>query len=420
MPDVAAVYTTLAVYAADLPLMALVSLSLGARPLVPAPGWRLLHLCAFLLPAAAALSALQSPTPLVPLGVALHLALLSLAWRAAVRLRVAPRWLAIGLVAAAVPESLLAIGQSRAQAGLLPPGWFPWLPPADPEAAGAPVILDGGQRLLRAFGTLSHPNVLGGYLALTLVLLPSLVYRQPFHRVATASGAAAPRLASGRRALAAVAALLLVAGLFVTYSRAAWAAVLVGAATWCLLARQRWVRFLPVAAGALALGLVLMAPNAVRGRLLPTPENTLELRSAYERLWLIDLSRQLLARHPLWGTGIGNTSAAAQQELQPLSPPDRVHLVPLLVVVETGLPGAAALVLGAGGLILHLRHLSPPERRPRLAALVALTTLAVADHYLWSLPAGRTLAWAVLTWATLPPPAEGGTLPPAPSSARGV
>ena len=89
---------------------------------------------------------------------------------------VSPRWLAAGLVAGGLLEAALALAQFQTQAALVPPALgLPWLPRSDAALSGAPVLLDArSARVLRAFGTFPHPNVLGGYLALALVCLPLL------------------------------------------------------------------------------------------------------------------------------------------------------------------------------------------------------------------------------------------------------
>ncbi|MBI4494200.1 MAG: O-antigen ligase family protein [Chloroflexi bacterium] len=387
-PGMAEVQTIVAVYPADvfLALLALHGTIVGARGgwATRRPAW-LLQAAAGLLPAAALASALAAPLPPLAANVAGHLALLGLAWQGARAGSTSPRWLAAGLVAAALPQALLALGQFLVQSPLLPEALqLPWLPGGDPSVPGATVVLDSqGRRVLRAFGTFPHPNLLGGYLALALVFLPWLATGSRSRWLCWAAGA------------------LLAAGLLASFSRAGWLAAGVGLGVWWLGAARgaqlRWAL-----AGLVVLAALLASPlgDAARTRLAPAPTNALEDRSVQERLWLVEVARAEIIRHPLLGTGAGNFALASLLDGLQSVPMEQVHVVSLLAVAELGLPGALALALAMAGCLVELRR-QRGQRVGAAAALAALTVLALLDHYLWTMPPGHVLAWAAASslWA---------------------
>ena len=66
----------------------------------------------------------------------------------------------------------------------------------------------------------------------------------------------------------------------------------------------------------------------------------------------------------------------------------------MLIAAELGLPG----ILGAGVIafatirVLRAVGRSRPDRAAA-AALVAFLVLSMLDHYLWTMPPGRVIAW---------------------------
>jgi hypothetical protein len=79
-------------------------------------------------------------------------------------------------------------------------------------------------------------------------------------------------------------------------------------------------------------------------------------------------------------------------------------VVPLLVAAEAGVPAALAwLALMLGGPIADWRREGLAGASLRWSALpAAILILALLDHYLWTLPAGRATFWLGLAiWAAL-------------------
>jgi O-Antigen ligase len=381
--DVTAVFGTLAVYPSDI---CLALLALGGLLLLiarrPRPGWSLRPMAVGIvaLPLAALLSIGAASDPVLAAGLAAHLALLGLAWFAVGVAPVSPTWLALGLVWSGCLQAGLAIAQFVSQQPVVPDALgLPWLPGADVSVGGTPVVLDAsGDRLLRAFGTFPHPNILGGYLAMAVVVLPLLVNSRRWLWLYLPVG------------------LLLAAGMLVSFSRAAWLAAAVGLGVWWLTTSGRrihipWRVVVPAVA---VLGLaVLLSPvgGLIAVRLSPRPANDLERGSIEQRLSLDRSALILIKRHPTLGVGAGNFGEASLDEGLQAIFGEPAHSVPLLIVAETGVPGAVAGLLLGGGVLLVTR------RNPAaLAGCCAVGVLMLLDHYLWTMALGRVIAWAPL------------------------
>lgn len=214
----------------------------------------------------------------------------------------------------------------------------------DPQAQGASVIEAEGRRWLRAQGLLMHPNVLGGYLSMCLLVC---------------LGAAA----AGSKALWAPIALG-AAGLFFTFSRAAWGGALAGAAYMAVVVRPwrriRWrsavVRRRLVLSSVVAVvcAALLWAAygDLVATRLLRL-RNPLEATSIQERIHDYRQAWGLIRDVPLKGTGSGYYVDALWAGVGDDRPPGfrHVHNVFLLATAELGL---------GGGLLWLALLLSPP------------------------------------------------------------
>jgi putative inorganic carbon (HCO3(-)) transporter len=253
------------------------------------------------------------------------------------------------------------------------------------------VTAQDGTRYLRAYGLSDHPNILGGVLALALVLLGGAIAIDATRRavwpvVIFAVGAAA---------------------LFLTFSRGAWLGLLAGAAVMVgmLLALRDHgaLRRLGVAAAA---GLLVVAPfvapyrHVVAARTAPSGQSTRDLRAVSEREAVSEATTQLVTDHPVLGVGIGTLPIA----IKAAKPTFAFHYEPASIVLldvtaETGLLGGAAylLLLVAPWLaLLRHRHRWTPELAVASGALAALTVVGLFDYYPWTYSSGRIWAWVIV------------------------
>jgi O-antigen ligase len=280
--------------------------------------------------------------------------------------------LLLGLAA----HALIALAQVALQGPLGLPGEA--VLPATAE--GAAIVVFGSTRWLRGSGLTQHPNILGGLLAIGMLLGLPLI---------------------GRLRWRAIWVLLLVA-LLLTFSRSAWLAL--GLAlpplAFGLTRRQPELRrsLGATLAGAvvavLIAGVALAAP--LRSRLVPASVGT-EQRSLSERAIMAAIALRAIGERPLLGVGAGNFPVAMRQAGTPV-PPQYVHNVPLLLAAEVGAVSAGLwLWLWLAPIrLLGGRLATVPWAMALLAAWLALGMIGLLDSYPWGLNAGQLLTALLL------------------------
>lgn len=158
--------------------------------------------------------------------------------------------------------------------------------------------------------------------------------------------------ASARRWAWAGAALVLLAAVALTFSRSAWVATLVWVLVTMVLADRRTrVLVATVVASAAVLGAVAIGPADVVDRALSVIETAPDESNAV-RVLMGRSSLAMIADRPIAGTGLGAFDVAYPAYRLPGADPGitHPHQVPIALVAETGVGGAAALLalLGAG------------------------------------------------------------------------
>ncbi len=326
-----------------------------------------------------------------------------LAWYAATELRF-PRDLAFPVALMVGLQSIVAIAQAAVQGsvGLGALGEIA----LDPDASGIGIVAsEAGVRLLRGYGLSDHPNILGGLLALGLIVLVG----------AFASGQA-PRAGRLPRLALVVAIALGVLALGVTFSRAAWIALVTAAIAAAVLtarygrgrtdaqsgresgwrAARPWLALagaVPFVVAALALPL---APFLAARLGVATEPPAAELRSIDERIWLAGAALEVVGDHPLLGAGLGTLPQAMVPDPGLPYRPQPAHLVPLTIAAEDGIPAAIAfclLLLAAVTLVVRTARRGGAGVAPAamaLGLLAAITVVSSFDYYPWVFPAGRT------------------------------
>lgn len=282
-------------------------------------------------------------------------------------------------------------------------GWYSWGElELDPAWSGVGVIMTDTTRALRAYGLSDHPNILGGCLALAMLML---------------AGWYLERDAAGDQRWQPARAVLFLPGLvclLVTFSRAAWLGV-AGGLIWvtAVLLQTRQFRTLATLAGLGAAWVVAASPFLWQNLpFLQTRINPPTVESGgheimidtslSERRALGTVANEMFANHAILGTGLGTFPVALRAEY-PDFPLDYqpVHNVLLDVASEIGLFGGLFyfLVLIAPWLAMWLnrqRLAFSPALVATSAALLAAVIIGLFDYYLWYLVPGRL--WQVLAW----------------------
>lgn len=311
-------------------------------------------------------------------GVALFIALALLPLR--------KKFVAWALMLAGAAEALYGFTQFLIQH--IDSSTFFGIAAQDPATHGVSVIETLAGRVLRAYGTFPHPNILAGFLAVTIVVgfLWYVTLRPSWLRVMVAVSVSLASL-----------------GLWLTFSRQAFFAVGVVLAIIIFITFFRQ-HFFPKEMTAAAICVLL--PMMIFSLLFPTLITTrvvgntrLEIQSREQRSALRSESMELLKTQWLTGGGIGNYTAQvyerdrAQHAERDADDYQPVHNIYLLVLNELGLFGLATFVFF---IISVVAHATMPWR----AAFATLAIVGLFDHYLWSLHVGILFFWLIAGLAT--------------------
>ena len=261
----------------------------------------------------------------------------------------------------------------------------------------AVVTAHDGTRYLRAYGLSDHPNILGGLLAMALLLVGGAIAldrerRHTWRIVVFALGTAA---------------------LLLTFSRGAWFGLLAGMVVMVgMLAMLRDRAALSRLGVACMAGLIVAAPfvapyrDVLEARTEASGQSAKDFRAVSEREAVSDATTHLVVDHPVLGVGIGTLPLAVKQ----IRPSFAYHYEPASVVLldvtaETGLVGGAAyIVLLVAPWLALARHRRrwTGELAVASGALAALTAVGLFDYYTWTYSSGRIWAWLVLgLWAAM-------------------
>ena len=327
-----------------------------------------------------------------------RLLLLFLLYIALIRFRPRPQFTAVFLALMLIGQAVIGLLQFLFQEDL---GWQQLgeinLVAAPKQAS---IIIVGSQIWLRSYGLTAHPNILGGILVTTLLIL-FVCYLK----------------ANGRQKLLWLLVLGLgTAALLTTFSRAAWLGglgggiILLTALLKSTNYRQRYGRQLLT---IILIGLLFLTAFTITQRDLllarfqPQTGYT-EIRSINERLVLTNLSLEIIKQRPLLGVGAGHFSLAIVPPISKMTDTTAqpVHNVPLLTASELGIFGGILwLWLMVAPLFIAIRQ----QRREPLtmwawaltAALTALAIIDLFDFYSWGWPQGRLWHWILLAlWTT--------------------
>lgn len=335
-----------------------------------------------------------------------------LAWYAAMRLaegmmllwiilRTSFSWqkISLAMVAGGVIQAGLGIYQFFSQVSPA----FKWLgltkhTPLDSNGVSVIATIDG--RWLRAYGSLPHPNILGGYLVVCLLVLMGLIIY--LHR---------RKLVRWWKVIIYTTVFcLMFLGLVFTFSRSAWLAFgisFIGLIVFSIWQREKRLQFILFRISLwillLSAATILMLPYLWQTRL--TGNSELETRSTTERLDYFKQATGLISEDWLSGVGVGNyTQAVYQQDSsQKVGDYQPVHNIYMLVITETGVFGGLVFVLiiaeflGATYLMIKKKKKELTETCLVITgAFISLLIIGLFDHYLWTLSFGILLFWLIL------------------------
>jgi O-antigen ligase len=251
------------------------------------------------------------------------------------------------------------------------------------EASGVAVVLADGERWLRAYGTFTHPNIAGGFLAIAMVSVVWLV----LHTIS-------------RARIFYIAVLpILVFALGLTFSRSAWLAMVCGVGVvtvYAFFKKISWRKIVAtIAIIVLSAGLFIWVHyDLVASRIAPT--TVLEQRSLNQRVGSAYEALDRIVMSPLLGTGLGTYTLVSSQQHpdQPAWVYQPAHLMWLLMLSEIGVVGTLLFITFVVSAMWRNRNNSLA-----MGMLAVLLVVSVFDHYLWTSWSGVLLWWAVILGA---------------------
>lgn len=284
------------------------------------------------------------------------------------------------------------VGLVQVFAGGSPASTWLGIATRDASQLGDAVFTIDGERVLRSYGTFSHPNIFGGYLGVALFAWWHLVSRMRSkwsHQKYVGIGAFGT--------------IFLLASLVLTGSRSAMLGVGIGLLVVMvlrLIRKPKLARIAGVAIGLLAIsgalvGSFVFADVAadIRGG------GVNEERSLSERVALYkDFIPLVATMNPYIGEGVG-AYVLASASLQPgkdVYDYQPVHNTWALMFAEIGILGMVAL----GALLysvgrMQIKQIPHPAALSAVGMVSVLLTVSVFDHYLWSSWAGLVLVGVV-------------------------
>jgi len=305
--------------------------------------------------------------------------------------------IAWAVVAAGIVQGLVASWQFITQA-VWPNKWL-GLAKHLSELDGTIVIQTATGRWLRAYGSLSHPNVLGGFLVICFLFLVYLAVTANSYR---------------EKILVVVGEIVIIAGLFFSFSRSAWLALIVGLVLfgwWLHRARQlvwqrRFFKLLLVS-GVILVALFSSLPELWLARW--QAQAPVEVSSLSLRLTFTQQAWQLIQLAPWQGTGIGHYTLGVVKHISSTWPGyyyQPVHNLYLLVLAELGVIGFIIFCLIIFSLFWFLarkifRGETPDDdivlaRVISWLCFIAILIISLVDHYFWSLEFGVVIFWLIL------------------------
>ncbi len=281
------------------------------------------------------------------------------------------------------------------------------------EVLGTSVVEVDGERLLRGYGSFPHPNIFGGYLAVAFMMLAWLGFRSEWMMLKSMKMVMVQKLKDQpfvkpllalwggygvQLVLMGLGVMVFVSTLVITFSRAAWVALVAGLVVvgfFHLIFKKRLTRKALNFAGVgllAAVIIVLIFSPAVMTRI--NPETRLETNSIEERIGGYEWVDDIVVMNPFTGVGVGVYTAALSvvdpgHESYVYQP---VHNALLVMLAEIGFIGFAFFLIWVTAIDLTNYHAA--RKLGGMFGMGLGTTilvLALLDHYVWTNWAGLAL-----------------------------
>ncbi len=233
------------------------------------------------------------------------------------------------------------------------------------------VVTDLGKRVMRAYGSFAHPNILGGYIVTLLFLFALLIKQKDYTQYLSHI-------------------VILSLGLFVSFSRSAWIAVATLFLLHSLKAKTgKVVTSMFVISASVFIVLAMFNFDLLKTR-SQFSHSSHESASINERVIGAQESFVIIEENFIAGVGVGQYTHALQMyvpyrqiwEYQP------VHNVFLLLVSEQGIFVLLVLLLVIRQMVKGAANMSVVLGFDSIVAIGVLLPLFIFDHYVYSTYSG--------------------------------
>jgi O-antigen ligase len=278
--------------------------------------------------------------------------------------------LVVVLLLAGALQGALGVGQFLLQ------GTFSskWLGMSAHQTAqgGASVLENSSGRWLRAYGSFPHPNILGGYLAIILLI------------IIIQNTSKSQKISINKYfMLYVICYMIIFSGLIVSFSRSAWLVFALGWGILFWLQKERRRELVKMLLIFIVTALIWLSAFSPLFLARTQGEARLEKKSVDDRVEYVVQAKEITREHFWLGVGAGNYTNAVREknpqkkiwEIQP------VHNVFLLVSAELGLVGLTLWLIFLGSVFLM------GYKKNKIFTLVLYAScfmLYVLDHWLWT------------------------------------
>lgn len=273
-----------------------------------------------------------------------------------------------------------------------------WLGIANHQATtfGEIVIETRAGRWLRAYGTLAHPNILGGFCVFGLLSGWALKITDNKNNFLSNES-----INKNINRLLDLLILLSALGIFFSFSKSAVLGLLFGLLI-LILFNQPQINKKNILQSIAPAIILLITFGIIFQSLILTrlnPNAHLEQQSSTERLNQYHQAYKIFRQYPLTGTGFNNYTLLLWQKNPDLEifMHQPIHNVYVLIFVELGLVALCWLMLIIANTLnfrSNLKKLSPLA----LSLMTSILVISLFDHYPWTQAVGQSLLWLALTF----------------------
>ena len=281
----------------------------------------------------------------------------------------------------AVCQSILAIAQFHVQHGFGLSFIGEYIAPLG--TSGLATLNFGTEKVIRAYGTMPHPNVLGAFLVLGLIIGLYLLSRTK---------------TSVSRVIVSCGTILITLGIFVSFSRMAWSAAAITFLAYLIYmfhAKQYKQFWLTLAIGIVSCGTILI----LWSKYLLVRTTDIDPTSISSRGLFNNMTVELIKNHLVLGTGAGNYIETLKSifHVQPWQY-QPAHNIFLVITAQFGVLGLGLFLKLLYELSVKLINVSRRETITMVCVFAGVIFLLMgqADHYFFTIQQGRLIFFTIL------------------------